>query len=137
MTETEFRLNYSRLIEFYQYIEERLEYICAHLLADEEKDWFCRLNDLESDPFGMLIRKIQQLQNDKRIILLNDEEIKELNDLRNIRNYWIHQCFSGMSSPVIFRKGELRRPENAKKLLADLSVAIEWDEKLTEKLRVR
>ena len=60
MTETEFRLRYSELIEYYQYIEERLKYICAQLLADEDKDWFNRLNELESDPFGMLIRKIQQ-----------------------------------------------------------------------------
>lgn len=135
MTETEFRVEYSKLIEFYQYIEERLKYICASLLADEQKGWFERLNDLESDPFGMLIKKIQQLQNEKQIIILSDEEINGLDDVRNSRNYWIHQCFCGMSSPVIFRKGELRRSEHGKRLRTDLSIAIEWDEKLTNKMR--
>ncbi len=127
-------MDYSRLIEFYQYIEERLKYICASLLADEQKGWFERLNDLESDPFGMLIRKIQQLQNDKQIVILSDEEIKGLDDVRNSRNYWIHQCFGGMTSPVVFRKGELRRPDHGKRLKTDLSVAIEWDERLTNKI---
>ena len=135
MTETEFRVEYSELIEFYQYIEEHLKYICASLLADEQKGWFERLNDLESDPFGMLIKKIQQLQNDKQIVILSDEDIKELDDVRNSRNYWIHQCFGGMTSPVVFRKGELRRPEHGKRLRADLSIAIEWDERLANKMR--
>ena len=135
MTETEFRLRYSELIEYYQYIEERLKYICAQLLADADKGWFNRLNELESDPFGMLIRKIKQLQNEKQMIVLDDKEIRELDDMRNSRIYWIHQCFGGMSSPVIFRKGELRRPEHAKKLKEDLSMAIEWEEKLTGKMQ--
>ena len=63
------------------------------------------------------------------------EDIKELDDVRNSRNYWIHQCFGGMTSPVVFRKGELRRPEHGKRLRADLSIAIEWDERLANKMR--
>ncbi len=37
MTETEFRVKHSELIEYYQLIEMRLKGICAALLADGEK----------------------------------------------------------------------------------------------------
>ena len=39
MTETEFRVNHSTIIEYYQYIEMRLKVICAALLSDEERNW--------------------------------------------------------------------------------------------------
>ena len=57
MTKTEFREKHSELIEYYQYIEMRLKGICATLLADEERGWFERLEDYESDPLGKLIKQ--------------------------------------------------------------------------------
>ena len=59
MTETEFRVKHSELIEYYQLIEMRFKSACAGLLADEEKGWFNRLDDYESDPFGKLIQKFK------------------------------------------------------------------------------
>lgn len=132
MTETDFRINYSRLIEYYQYIEERLKYICAQLLVDEEKGWFSRINSIESDPFGMLITKIQSIQAQKQISVLSQKEIDALNEMRITRNYWVHQCFGGLWNSIIFKKGELKNPEYGRKVLADLSEAIEWDRKLAE-----
>lgn len=37
MTEAEFRVKHSELIEYYQLIEMRLKCICADLLADEDR----------------------------------------------------------------------------------------------------
>ena len=132
MTETEFRIKYSQLIEYYQYIEERLKYICAQLLADEEKSWFDRLDELESDPFGLLVTKIQSLQVQKHNAVLCQKDIDALNELRSARNYWVHQCFGGLKSPIIFKKEELKNHNHGNKVLADLSAAIEWDQKLAE-----
>ena len=42
MTENDFRVKYCELMEYYQYLEMRLKFICAALLADEEKGWFGR-----------------------------------------------------------------------------------------------
>lgn len=136
MTEIEFRIEYSKLIEYYQYIEERLKYICSHLLADEEKDWFYNLPSLDTDPFGMLIKKIEQLQEERQIFILNNEDIKELKEMKNTRNYWVHQCFNRINPvPVLFPRGELRRPEHGVKLKTDLATVIEWEDKLVERLR--
>ena len=132
MTETEFRVKHSQLIEYYQSIEEKLKYICANLMADEQNEWFRNLNDVESDPFGMLVTRIQSIQAQKKTILLSPEDIDSLNKLRNTRNYWVHQCFGGLWSSVIFKKGELKNPEYGKRILNDLSEAIEWERKLVD-----
>ena len=134
MTETDFRVKHSELIEYYQLIEMRLKFTCAALLADEERGWFDRLNDYESDPFGLLLQKIKDLQVQKPIEVLSKEDFIALGELRKTRNYWVHQCFGGQW-PIVFRKGEVKNLSYAKKLVSDLNDAIEWDEKLTQTAR--
>ena len=134
MKEVDFRTKYCELMEFYQYVEMRLKYICAALLADEEKGWFERLGDYESDPFGMSLQKIKEYQKQKQITMLSEDDIMALDAIRVRRNYWVHQCFSNPMH-VIFRRGELRDQVYAKDIISDLDDAIEWDEKLTEVMR--
>ncbi len=134
MTENEFRVKYSQLIQYYQYIEMRLKYICAELMADEEKTWFDNLDNLATDPFGLLIGKIKSLQAEKQIEVLSEDIINDLKKLKQTRNYWVHQSFGG-NNPIIFRKGEVKNQGYADKLKKDLFDVIEWDEKLTELLR--
>ena len=131
MTENEFRIEYSRLIEYYQYIEMRMKFMCAGFLADEEKGWYERIFDYDSDPFGVLIQNIRKLQKETHNILLSDKDLAKLDEIREKRNYWIHQCFGGMN-PIIFYEGRLRHQGYAKKLLDDLNEAIEWDAKFVE-----
>ena len=132
MTETEFRVKHSTLIEYYQLIEERFKYICSTLMSKEEHEWFINLNDVKSDPFGMLLNKIKSLQEQKKIILLTKEDFENLNKLRNTRNYWVHQCFGGFGSSIIFKRGNLKNPEQGKKISTDLLEAIEWEKKLVD-----
>ena len=134
MTEVEFRVKHSELIEYYQLMEMRLKTACAGLLADKEKDWFARLSDYESDPFGVLIKKIKEIQQLKNLSLLSEDDFVKLDELREKRNYWAHQCFGGQN-PIVFNHGELRNPEYAKTIIADLDNAIKWDERLTEVVR--
>lgn len=136
MTETEFRFKHSQLIEYYQYVEMRLRFICAALLADEERTWFERLDDYGADPMGKLIRKLEEIQRSIESEFLSGADIAELNELRANRNYWCHQAFSGdlhvtFRRDAVNREMVLRRPEYAKKIADDLNKAIEWDEKLT------
>lgn len=58
MTESDFRFKHSELIEYYQYIEMRLKFICANFLAKDEQEWFDRLVDYETDSLGKLIKKM-------------------------------------------------------------------------------
>ena len=132
MTETEFRIKYSELIEHYQYIEERLKYICMAIIVDEQNEWLSALHDVEFDYFGILVTRIQSLQTQKKIDLLSREDIEELDKLRKTRNYWVHQCFGGLENLIIFKNGELKNPAYGKKISNDLSEAIRWEKKLAD-----
>lgn len=136
MTENDFRFKHSELIEYYQYIEMRLKAICAAILADEEKSWIERLDDYESDSFGTLLKKIKEIQKQKQITVLNKDDLAKLDKLRITRNYWAHQCFGG-KYPIIIKKEVVNKQEYANKITADLSDAIDWDEKLTEKIKIQ
>ena len=131
MTESEFRIKHSELIEYYQLIEMRLKGICSAILADEERNWFERLSDYENDSFGCLLKKIKEIQKQKKIALIGDDEFSKLDDLRKTRNYWAHQCFGG-SQPIVFKDDKVKRNDYAVKLVTDLDEAIECDEKLCE-----
>lgn len=130
MKKAVFYEKYCELIANYQCIEADLKGICASLLADEERGWFDRLEDYESDPLGKMIQEIQSLQAKKNCILFSPEEYEALNTIRQSRNYWVHQCFVG-SSHVTFRNDIVKAPFD-KKLTNDLNEAIFWDQKLTE-----
>lgn len=132
MTETEFRIMHSRVIEYYQYIEMHLRGICAALLADAEKDWFERLGDYEADPLGKLIRQIKHLQEEKHLALFTPSDFEALDGVRNARNYWAHQCFSAIIMPVTFLKGNVRRSEITARIELDFQDAVEWDKKIVE-----
>lgn len=131
MTETDFRFKHSELIQYYQLIEMRLKSICAALLADEEKGWYKRLEDYESDSMGGLIRNIWTIQDQKKMNLFSKDDIDVLDNLRNTRNYWAHECFGG-EHPVCFKKGEVKNPEHTKRIIFDYETAVEWDEKLAD-----
>lgn len=131
MTEVEFRVKHSELIEYYQLIEMHLKGICAALDVDKENSWFDKLDDFEADPLGKLLKKIKKLQSKKNYKLLKDDDFRELDELRKKRNYWVHQCFS-TDDHVIFRKGILREASYCTKICSDWREAIEWDEKITE-----
>lgn len=131
MTEMEFRAMHSKLIGYYQMIEMRLRFICATLHIDKKRDWFDKLDDYEADPFGSLTRKIRMIQGKNQITLLTQNDFEELDVLRERRNYWVHGCFIGYS-PVIFKKGEVKKLKDVKIIMRDLDNAIEWNTKLTE-----
>jgi len=132
MTETEFRVEYSRLIEYYQYIEMRLRFLCAEILTDNENDWFLKLADFETDPFGALIKRVQTLQDQKQIKAISQDDFTGLNELRLARNYWVHQVFAGDYHVTFNKRGEVKNPDYEKRLRSDFSKAEEWDEKLTK-----
>ena len=131
MTESEFRIKYSELIEYYQYIEMRLKFIYGAFLADNERGWLDRLNDIDSDPFGKLLHKINEIQVQRNVKVLNDEDFAALYDIREKRNYWVHQCFGG-NNPIVFSRDKLRNPIYGTMIINDLDTAILWDAKLVE-----
>ncbi len=134
MTETEFRISHSRIIQYYQLVEDRLRAISAALLADEDRNWIDRLEDYETDALGKLIYQAQQIQKNGRFDFLPETDFDSLHELRKNRNYWCHECFNG-DTPVTFRNGNVRRAYHSERLERDLEEAVIWDEKLTEVFR--
>lgn len=59
MTEVEFRVKHSELIEYYQLIEMHIKGICAALGVDKENSWFDKRDDFEADPMGKLLKKLK------------------------------------------------------------------------------
>ena len=135
MTEEEFRINHSKIIEYYQLIEMRLKGICAKLVEDDEKSWYSLLIDYELDPLGRLLQQIKKIQTIRNVTLLSEEDLDALDEIREARNFWVHRCFGG-DNPVVFnRDGQVKNMNYSKRILDDLFVAIQWDDKLTEVFR--
>ncbi len=140
MTETEFRAKHSELIAYYQYIESHLKGLWADFFINEDNDvWFVdawaeKRKERQSDSLWMLIKKLKDLQEEKNVLLLCQEDFDSLTALRKTRNYWVHECFGG-DDPIVFRDGKLRRLEYAEKLCSDLDDAIAWDDKLARVAR--
>ena len=129
MTENDFRIQYSSLIETYQYIEFRLKAICADLLVGKDKRWMEILKDYDSDPLGKMLQEIVSIQNRTGCFYLTQSDIDNLNELREERNYWCHHCF-GSGDIVFTRNGLLKNNGYATMLLDAIRKAEEWDEKL-------
>ena len=130
MTETEFRAKHSELIEYYQYIELHLKYICVGLMGKKEGYLFERFEEFQSDTLGKLIRLIREYQEQKQAEWFTPEDFEALEVLRGWRYYWVHACFSE-DGHVSFRKDQVKNQSFAQKIKKDLQDAIEWDEKIT------
>ena len=130
MTETEFRSKHSELIEYYQYIEMHLKYICVNLIGKRQGYLFERFEEFQSDTLGKLIRLIGEYQEQNQAEWFTPDDLEVLEALRGSRNYWVHACFSE-EYHVSFRNGQVKNPAFAQRLKQDLQDAIDWDEKIT------
>ena len=132
LTESEFRILHSKLIEYYQFIEFRLRGICVDILAERDRDWVDQLSDYDKDALGQLIRKLSEIQIDREKEWFSKEDFEALDNVRKARNYWCHECFGGTENVVTFKKGMVKNPSHAKRLKADYETATEWDDKLAD-----
>jgi hypothetical protein len=109
MTENEFRIMHSQIIEEYQLIEMHLKGICSVILADDARSWVDRLDGYNYDPLGFLLKEIQTIQkNNKSNYLLNDD-LKALDAVRVARNYWVHQSFVNDEHVTFSRTGNVKK----------------------------
>ena len=141
MTETEFRIKHSKLIEYYQLIEFRLKGICSALLADKGRAWLEGIEDYESDPLGKLISEARAIQRQTNDVCFTEDDFTALDNIRKNRNYWCHQCFGGIDDIVVFKKDKssgdmmVSCSKHAERLDCDLHNSIKWDKKLTDIFR--
>ena len=127
MTLEEYRIKHSMLIEQYQRIEFNLEGLFA-AIADET---FCEaLREIEKDSSGGIVREIKKIEKQKNISVVSVDEYQELDQLRERRNFWSHECYTETYDK------NTGAPKNAKLLKTDLRKAesvLEWLQQIKEK----
>ena len=138
-TETEFRVQHSKIITYYQLIEMHLKGICSSLMSDSAREWFLKLDDYSSDAIGKLISKMKSIQKEKKFEFFSKADFERLNTIRLHRNYWCHECFGG-EKPVVFQKQNgcperVVKTGDAESMRSDLQEAFDANRWLTEESR--
>ena len=90
MTRDQFKLIHSELIMQVQLIENDLRLIYASMNAGVFEDNY---DNLEQANLGKIIRPLKELDNSDGAPELSDKDYETLNQIREIRNYWCHQCY--------------------------------------------
>lgn len=89
----EYRINHSKIIEEYQFIEFHLEGLFA-LMQGKGNDFKELAHRVENDAMGELIRKVKFLVREyKYDDILTKQDFKTLDKIREDRNYYCHENF--------------------------------------------
>lgn len=90
MTRDKFKLIHSELIMQVQTIEHNLKLIYAGML---EGDFDENLDLVEKTNLGTTIMKLKKLDYSDGKPSLTNKDYQLLEQIREIRNYWCHQCY--------------------------------------------
>ena len=90
MTRDKFKLIHSELIMQVQCIEHDLKFIYAGMHSG---DFDKNLDMLEKANLGTVIKKLKMLDYSDGHPELSKQDYDLLEQIREIRNYWCHQCF--------------------------------------------
>lgn len=85
-----FKLIHSELIMSVQYIEQDLKLIYSILKGGEFYDNY---SDVENFPLGKLLKSLHEMDQELGYSKIKEKDYELLNKIREIRNYWCHQCY--------------------------------------------
>lgn len=100
----DFRSIHSKLIEQYQLIEYHLEGIFGIAGNGDFEELTHRV---ENDTMGELIRKVRFIVKEKKYDFLSKEDFAILDEIRDARNYWCHQCYLDIKDKNFDKIGSL------------------------------
>ena len=107
MTREKFKLIHSELIMQVQCIENDLKLIYAGMHSGDFEE---NLDMLEKANLGTVIKKLKDLDYSDGHPDLSKQDYALLEQIREIRNYWCHQCFLDYTCPsfcyVTFSAGQ-------------------------------
>ena len=133
MTRDKFKLIHSELIMQVQSIEHNLKLIYAGMhKGNFEKNF----NALGKSNLGSLIRKLKELDYSDGHPDLSRRDYEVLEQIREIRNYWCHQCFLDYIYIQDDREREYQFQQVARRLSEDENRTWDLHEHL-EKLRIK
>jgi len=73
-----------------QYIEQDLKLIYSILKGGEFYDNY---SDVENSPLGKLLKSLREMDQELGYSKIKENDYELLNQIREIRNYWCHQCY--------------------------------------------
>ena len=90
MTEEQFRILHSEIIEYFQCIEFDLKRIYSGMSTEDFDD---EMDMLETSNLGNTLNKLKRLDESDGDPWLSQADYEELDRIRELRNYWAHQCY--------------------------------------------
>lgn len=77
-------------MEYFQCIEFDLKRIYSGMSSE---DFYDEMDMLETSNLGKTIQKLKKLDYSDGNPWLSDKEYEQLDSIRELRNYWCHQCY--------------------------------------------
>lgn len=85
-----FKVVHSELLMSMQYLEQDLKIIYATIKDGQFNDNYEILADA---PLGKILIEFRKLDKEKGFAKIKQKDYELLEDIREIRNYWAHQCY--------------------------------------------
>ena len=111
-----FKLIHSELIQQVQGVEHNLKLIYAAMCSGNFNENY---NSVQKMNLGKIARKLEQLDNSDDLPELSEEDYRTIDEIREIRNYWCHQCYIDFMYVQNDQKRENAFQKVAKKLHYD------------------
>ena len=89
-TDTKFKTMHSEIIKYYQCIEYDMKRIYSTMASD---DYFDCMDMLDGKNWGEILNRLRKLDNSDNDPFFSEEEYALLDEIRERRNYWCHQCY--------------------------------------------
>ncbi|RKI39328.1 hypothetical protein D7V86_17380 [bacterium D16-51] len=90
MDRDQFKLIHSELIQQVQCVENNLKIIYAAMCKGNFNN---NLKSVERMNLGKITRELEELDNSDDMPEFSEEEYNTMDEIREIRNYWCHQCY--------------------------------------------
>lgn len=90
MTRDTFKIIHSELIQQVQCIENNLRMIYAAMCKGNFES---NLQSLNKANLGKIARELEELDYSDDFPELSQDDYEVIDEIRNIRNYWCHQCY--------------------------------------------
>ena len=90
MTIDEFKILHSELIMYCQCIEFDLKRLYSAMSGGDFSD---NMDMLETSNFGRTLIELKKLDYSDGVLDLSEQGYELLDKIREIRNYWCHQCY--------------------------------------------
>lgn len=90
MTRDEFKILHSDLIRHVQCVENDLRVIYKIMKAENASE---NADSLERANLGRIIKELYEVDISDGVLDLSKKDYELMNEIREVRNYWCHQCY--------------------------------------------